>query len=137
MKHAAYNFLKITLLLIIYSFLLINIYYSQKVSPLYFSLIGGNKTSVVSFLQKIKNLPVFNQFLSMNSNIYGPLIKDEINRTETARKENITKLESLLEKNPKSRDVLYDLYLLYKEEGNNGKAVEYLNRAREIDPTLK
>lgn len=91
---------------------------------------------MVSFLQKIKKLPVFNQFLSMNSNIYGPSIMDEINNIETARKQNIGKLESLLEKNPKSRDVLYDLYLLYKEEGNNMRAQQYLEKAKAVDPSI-
>ena len=40
-------------------------------------------------------------------------------------------------KNPKSRDILYNLYLLEKAEGNITKAEEYLIKAKEIDPMIR
>jgi len=39
-----------------------------------------------------------------------------------------------LERNSKSRDVLYNLYLLYKEKGDEKTANNYFKRALELDP---
>ena len=58
-------------------------------------------------------------------------------KKDKKRKETMAEFESLLQKNPKSRDLLYNLYLLYNEDGNKIKAEEYLKKAKEIDPTVK
>ena len=82
-------------------------------------------------------LPAFPLFLQMNKNIYGGSLKQEVFAKDNKRKETIAKFESLLQKNPKSRDLLYNLYLLYQEDGNGTKAEEYLRRAKVIDPMIE
>lgn len=145
MKHLTLKRIKYSLLfggkflffLSIFSYLFVSILFSQLISPLYFQLVKEDKTAVISFLNKIKNFPVFPSFLEMNKNTYGPSLEQEVFAENIKRKETIAEFEALLDKNQKSRDILYNLYLLYKEDGNGAKAEEYLNRAKEVDPALK
>lgn len=123
--------------LLIFLILIINLIYSQLISPLYLRFVNNDKKATISFLQKIKTLPEYSRILEMNSNIYGNSVKDEITKQENKKKEMINNLEQQLTINPKARDVLYDLYQLNLAEGNQNKAADYLRRAREIDPSLK
>ncbi len=120
----------------IFTFLFLNLISSQFISPIYFQFINNNKTSAVSFLQKINSLPEYKRILEMNSNIYGPTIKEQIFAKNNVKKEMINNLEQKLMINPKSRDILYGLYQLYLEEGDKNRANDYLRRAKEVDPTI-
>ena len=123
--------------ILIFAFLFLNLIYSQFISPIYFKLVNNNKGSTITFLQKIKDLTEYQNILDINSNIYGPAIKQEILRQENQKKEVINNIEQQLLINPKSRDVLYSLYQLYLAEGDKNKAGEYLKRAKEVDPNIK
>lgn len=145
MKHTPFKhlsvyfrtYLKLILFFVIFSYLLINLFSSQFISPLYFQIIKDDKNAVIIFLHKIKNNPVFNSYLTMNKNIFGNRFEQEVFEEEQKRKESIAIFESALQKNPKSRDTLYNLYLLYKADNNGSKAEEYFNKAKEIDPIIK
>jgi hypothetical protein len=121
---------------IIGGFLLMNIIYSQAINPLYNRVIDNDRPATIEFLKKIRSLPVFKDELMAYQSTYGSVIADEVFKEERSRKAMIGKLESLLEKNPKSPDVLYELYELNKTEGNIGLAKQYLERAKEIDPSI-
>lgn len=129
--------LKLFIVLSLMFFLFLNILSSQTVSPLYFNFIDEKKAAAVSFLIKIKQLREFSALFSEYKNIYGPSLENEVFAEDRKRREDIQRLESLLEKNPKSRDILYSLYVLYKEDNNDKKAQEYLKRAKDIDPMIK
>lgn len=145
MKHLTLNRLKYSLLLsgkfifflLTFFYIFLNVLFSQLISPLYFLLVKEDKNAVINFLQKIKNRTYFTSFLAKSKNIYGAQIEQEVFAKDNKRKETIAKFESFLQKNPKSRDILYNLYLLYNEDGNKIKAKEYLRRAKEIDPMLE
>jgi len=130
------SFAKIFLFLAIFGYAFINIFFSQNISPLYFQVAKENRQAVVNFLSQIKNYPAFGSFLATNKNIYDDSLEQEVFAESIKRKQTIENYEELLEQNPKSRDILYNLYLLYHEENNELKAAEYLKRAREIDPAL-
>jgi tetratricopeptide (TPR) repeat protein len=117
-------------------FLLFNIIASQTISPLYFNLVNDGKKSTINFLQKIRNQEFFTKIYQMNKNIYGENIENEVFGNEKNRQLLITNYQQALEKNPESRDALYNLYILYKKEGNLTKAKEFLYKARLIDPNL-
>ena len=122
--------------ILIFTFLFLNFAFSQLISPVYLRFVNNDKNSTISFLQKIKSLPEYQKILEMNNNIYGPTVKEEIFRQENKKKEMINNLEQQLTINPKARGILYSLYQLYLAEGNQNKAVDYLRRAREIDPAI-
>ena len=136
MKHLTHKIAKLLLGIFLFLFLLFNLITSQLISPLYFKLLKEDKAAVVGFLRKIKKLPVFLSFLEINKKIYGNSFEQEVLAPDIKRNKLIEDYELLLLKNPKSRDLLYNLYLLYQEDGNEIRAEEYLRRAKEVDPSI-
>lgn len=140
-KHRARNFTFVLLsifamsLLLVYLF--VNILSSQLISPLYFQIAKEDRKSVIILLEKIKDFPSFPYFLEIHKKIYGNRIEQDVFAEEVKRKETIQNLELLLTRNPKSRDILYRLSLLYRDEGNQTIADGYLNKAKVIDPVIK
>jgi tetratricopeptide (TPR) repeat protein len=129
-----YNFIIIISLLL---FLISNVYLSQTISPLYEKLTNNDKKAIIDYLKKIKTLPHFKTELKKFTNIFGQSIVKEVFFDDEQRKIKIKKLEEALKKNPKGRDVLINLAILYKEDGNERLAQEYFNKAKEIDPMIK
>ena len=130
------NIFGLFLFSLIITILFLNLISSQYISTIYFQFINNDKNSTISFLQKIKNLPEYQNILEINNNIYGQTIKEEVFKQESRKKAMINNLEQQLTINPKARDVLYSLYQLYLSEGDKNKAEEYLRRAKEIDPVI-
>ena len=114
----------------------LNIAFSQQISPLYFRQVIDEKNAIVPYLQSVRSLPTFQKDLILYKNLYGKRIEEEVFYNDVLRENKIKDLELLLQKNPSSRDTLYNLYLLYSQAGNEPKALEYLNRAKLIDPAL-
>jgi len=129
-----YNFIIIISLLL---FLILNVYLSQTISPLYEKLTNNDKKAIIDYLKKIKTLPHFKTELKKFTNIFGQSIVKEVFFDDEQRKIKIKKLEEALKKNPKGRDFLINLAILYKEDGNERLAQEYFNKAKEIDPMIK
>lgn len=128
----------ILLLALLSLFVLINVYSSQVLHPLFFNLVNNQKKSdAVLFLKKIKGTQKFPQQLQYFKNIYGQDIEKEVFAEEIKRKQEIIKFETLLQKNAKARDVLIKLAILYFEDGDLNKAKEYYQRAKNIDPMVK
>lgn len=123
-------------IILFFAFLSLNLIYSQFISPIYFQFVNNDKNSIISFLQKIKNLPEYQNVLEINNNIYGPTVKEEIFRKENKKKEMINYLEQQLTINPKTRDLMYSLYKLYLVEGDKNTADDYLRQAKAIDPDV-
>lgn len=125
------------LILISILFLGFNIFQSQSISSLFSDVVNGQRQGVVDYLKKIMELPQFKGELENYKSNYGASLEDEVFSDEKKREEKIALYEQILQKNSKSRDILYGLYLLYKEEGDNSRAQDYLRQAKEIDPDIK
>ncbi|NMB84015.1 tetratricopeptide repeat protein [Candidatus Roizmanbacteria bacterium] len=117
-------------------FTIANIVSSVNISPLYFEVLREDKKITADFLKKTDDLPQFDNLFKMNSEIFGSSLKEKVFSDSLQRQSDIKRLKELLAKNPKSRDLLYGLSILYQAEGNQKTAEEYLSRAREIDPRL-
>ena len=137
MKHAETKYYFISIIYLAVLFFVLNFYFSQKISPIYFRLINGDRKAVVLFLQRIQNLPSFSFFLESSLNNFDHKIENEVYADQISKKKNIVLMTELLKRNPKSRDILYRLYLLNNDMGNTYAANEYLKMAREIDPNIK
>ncbi|MBI2641852.1 tetratricopeptide repeat protein [Candidatus Roizmanbacteria bacterium] len=122
---------------ILFVYLTLNIFFSQNISQLYVGVANDDVFAVTEFLQKIKPLPEFRSFFDIQKRIYGDSIESEVYKDEFQIRQKIQKFESALQKNQKSRDLLYGLSKLYNKLGETDKAKEYLEKAREIDPTIK
>lgn len=129
------NLLSKCTLIVLMLFLSVNIVASQMVHPLYEGVIEGKQTALVTFFKIAKDLAAFQPVKPEMQESYMTLA-DEIDKDDITRQEKIRKLEGLLQKYPKSRDLLYAISLLYRDSGNPIKADEYLMKAREIDPAV-
>ena len=130
------SFLKIFPFSFVFIFLIINIYFSQNISPLYQKILNNEKEAVISYLKKIKKQPFFKSELKKFTYIFNQSIAKEVFFEDEQRKIKIQKLKEALKKNPKSRDILTNLAILYQEDGNDKLAQEYFNKAKEVDPNL-
>jgi tetratricopeptide (TPR) repeat protein len=130
------SFLKIFPFSFVFIFLIINIYFSQNISPLYQKILNNEKEAVISYLKKIKKQPFFKSELKKFTQIFDQSIAKEVFFENEQRKIKIQKLKEALKKNPKSRDILTNLAILYQEDGNDKLAQEYFNKAKEVDPNL-
>jgi tetratricopeptide (TPR) repeat protein len=117
-------------------FVYLNTLYSQFFPPQYFAFIAEDREGTVAFLKDIQSVSNYQSILEMQKGIFGSDIEREVNHEAQDRQHSISSLESALGKNPKARDVLYELSLLYQKQGNVEKAVEYLHRAQDVDPML-
>ena len=122
--------------IVFFVFVMINLAASQNISSLYFRMINEEKQVVATYLTDIRKLPLFSSELIRYKNKYGQEVEKEVFKIEEARRKNIIKLEGALKDNPSSRDLLYNLSVLYHEAGDEAKAGEYLKRAKEIDPNV-
>ncbi len=125
-------------------YLALNIVASASISPVYFHLVnslqGGSVKkyeSVVEFLKSVRTTPVFTEELAFYRAQYGTRVQDAVYANDKKRRATIGILEQLLQKNPRSPQVLYRLSLLYTEDGNVKKAQDYLEKAKELDPGIK
>ena len=121
---------------VLFFFLVANIILSQQFPSLYYSVIYEEKPALVEFFKRGKMLNSFQTLFPEIKSVFSEH-EVEIYQEDRSRRELISQLETLLEKNPKSRDILYSLYLLYDREGNESKALEYLKLAQAIDPSVK
>lgn len=118
-------------------FAMTNLVWSQNISPVFFQMVDNEEKATPTFLAAIRRLPPFLSELMRLKSKYGTRIEEEVFRVERARKKNIIKLESALKETPSSRDLLFNLSILYREAGEGARAEEYLRKARETDPTVK
>ncbi len=126
-----------TLHICIWSFLLFNILFSQAVSPFYFQMANDSQDAAVYYLQSIRPLPQFSSELARLKNVYGTRLENSVFVKETEEKILIQNYEQMLQKNPYARDILLSLFSIYNKIGNKELALEYLGRAKNIDPLLK
>ena len=110
------------LFIVLFVFVIVNAAASQNISPLYFRMIDEEKQVVATYLTDIRKLPLFSQELIRYKNKYGASIEEEVFKIEKERMKNIIKLEAALKDNPSSRDLLYNLSVLYREAGDETKA---------------
>ncbi|MCS6956590.1 MAG: hypothetical protein NZM02_01960 [Patescibacteria group bacterium] len=130
------NFLSYFFYFLLGLFLIFNVFFSQNTNSLFVNVVSFEKKSIVEFLKKIKNEKYFEKQLLYFENIFQESLKNDVFKEENELNDKIKKLEQILEKNPKSKDVLYSLSILYKQKNNEKKANEYFQKAKEIDPLI-
>jgi len=136
MKNNKYLLLIIVSIFLLF-FLVLNIIFSQTISPLFSQVVNGDKKAVIEYLKKIKSQFEFKNELEYYKKTYGVEIEQQVFEEDRKREEKIKEYKLVLQKNSKSRDVLYSLYLLYQSKGDNRQAQGYLKMAKEVDPEIK
>ncbi len=121
----------------LYFFVYMNTFASQSVPQLYYSFVNEDQNASLDMLRHIRFLSQYDSILAMQENIYGKQFSAEVDKAPSLRSKNIQVLEGALKKNPKAREVLYELSVLYHENRDPIRSSEYLQRAKELDPMLK
>ena len=80
---------------------------------------------------------MFEQVYTEQNDLYGGVLRDSVFNEELSRQDQVTKLERAIRMYPNSRDALYALSLIYREDGDTVKADSYLERAKQIDPLVE
>lgn len=119
------------------TYVLLNAYISQAVSPLFSGVVYANdKKATIDFLKKIMRQPEFNTQFSLYTAQYGKGIDSAVFSEKVDSQKKIIYYTELLKKNPHSRDVLIKLALLYRSMGDVNKSNAYYQNALQIDPEL-
>jgi tetratricopeptide (TPR) repeat protein len=131
----SFHILSAILFGILFLFLATNILFAVSL-PDIDRVTRGKSEDVVHFMKQARMLRAF-QVLFPEIRETFMAHEQEVYKDDHDRRIMITKLESALAINPKSRDVLYSLYLLYDKAGNEEKASIYYLQAKAIDPSIK
>lgn len=119
-------------------YVLINVYAGQSFDPLFFKLTAGqNQTDALMFLTKIKNTKDFSTQLAVLTRVYGPALAAGLEAKKEVRRGQIARLENLLQKNSRARDVLVKLAILYYQDNQPSRAKNYYQQAKTIDPEIQ
>ena len=117
--------------------LALNIFASQVYNPLLFKIIKLNdKNAVKQFLRSIEKTDAYADHFDYFNNLYNDAFLKETQQNKFSISQEIQKYEGLLQTNPKSRDVLIKLALLYLEQNEPRKARTYYAQAKKIDPWI-
>jgi tetratricopeptide (TPR) repeat protein len=117
-------------------FVIVNAAVSQFFPPLYFQSLKNERETAVSYLKSIQSRPEFGSELYRFTTLYGNTVKEGVFYDDSMREYYIRELERLYSKNPSSRDINYQLSILYKQQGDEEKSQLFLDRAHTIDPAL-
>lgn len=121
---------------LLFFFLIVNILFSQFIPSPYFALLHSDKNTMIEFLKQSRSASYFPILYPEIQTIFASK-EEEIYGAERRREALIERLEILKEENPKSRDILYSLHLLYEKAGDEAKSEQYLHQAAAIDPGVK
>ena len=114
-----------------------NIIYSNKYNEHMYGVMEGKSPSIIYYLKHIWGTPLFNlEFEKYKAEGREDILSQwaDIQVINTKRIQNLQKAALLY---PYSPELYYNLYLLYSENGNTAKAIENLQKAQQIDPSLK
>ncbi len=109
---------------------------SQRIHPLYFDFISGDEHVVHEVLHKSADIDGYAHMFNLWDGSFERQ-RAQIDDVRDERKALIAKYESLREQFPQSRDLLYNLYVLYMQEEEYEKAQQYLRDARRHDPMIQ
>lgn len=120
---------------VLFLFLATNILFAVSL-PDIDSMISDSNKELVDFMKRARKISSFQRVLYEMKTVFAAH-EQEVYKDDRERQQKISRLEEILIINPKSRDVLYSLYLLYDKAGDEQKADEYLQRAKEVDPRVE
>ncbi|MFH0773110.1 MAG: hypothetical protein V1922_02250 [bacterium] len=114
-----------------------NIMYSQKYNKNMYGVMQGENSSIINYLKHIWGTPLYDlEVKTYKAEGRGDVLSQWAQiQQENARR--IKSLEDAVRLHPYSPELYYNLYLLYSENGEKGKATESLRKAKQIDPSIQ
>ena len=127
---------RIGLLLFFFVFVSVNIASSLQYPELLTDLLDSKVFATTIFLKKIRYHRSFDGQFSIALDKFGISLSEAVFQDERLRQDQISRLETVLSKNPQSRDVLIKLALLHLKNDNLIASRDYYQRAKQIDPWI-
>lgn len=118
-------------------YVILNIYSSLSVHPLFFRMASDEGSAAVQYLSTIRSLPSFKDLYRWYNSKSNQDLYESVYRDSIVRSERIAQLEQVLTKNPSAPTVLAALADLYSLQGDDMKAQLYYYRAKQVDPGLQ
>ncbi len=118
-------------------YVLLNVYSSQTVHPLYFKQAQHENRYAVRYLSAIRSLPQFDMQYRWYNSLSQQDIHDGVYEDMMKRGNEIAALEKYLAVNPDARDVLLALSRLYRLQGDFQKEDKYYIKAKTVDPGIQ
>lgn len=114
----------------------VNILASQRYNEHMYGYMDGKKEDVLTYLKHIWGTPLFKLEMKAFEDERNLTVLREWEEIQKQNRERIEVMEKMTESHPYSPELYYNLHLLYSENGNTQKADEYLDKARQIDPSI-
>jgi len=115
----------------------LNIYCSQQYNNLMYGVMEGDNGATLSYLKHIWGTPLFNwEMLTLKTEGKDTLLS-QWKQVEGENAQKIQTLEQFSLTHINSPEVYYNLFLLYRENGDNTRSQENLSKAQQLDPSLK
>jgi tetratricopeptide (TPR) repeat protein len=119
------------------AFVAANILYSQKYNATMYGVMEGERGAIISYLKHIQNTHLLGLELETYKNEGREDALAEWDTVQSENQKRIQRFEEALVLHSSSPELYYNLHLLYLENGNAQKAQENLQKAQQIDPSLK
>jgi tetratricopeptide (TPR) repeat protein len=115
----------------------VNIFASQKYHPTLYGVMDGDTISAISYLKHIWGTRLFSMEIDTYKKDQNTEVLAGWEKIQTENKQRIINLENASRLHPYAPEIYYNLFLLYSENGEKEKALQNLQKAQAIDPSLK
>jgi len=102
-----------------------------------YGVMEGKSESVIYYLKHIWGTPLFNLEIDRYKTEGREDVLSNWSDIQNINTKKILNLEKATRLYSYSPELYYNLHLLYSEKGNKAKAEENLQKAQQIDPSLK
>jgi len=113
-----------------------NIVASQSFNTHMYGYMDGKEEHQLVYLKHIWGTPLYNQEIDALKKENKLTILGQWENIQQQNNKRIFMMELAARSHPYSPELYYNLFLLYSENGNTPKAQEYLQKARQIDPSI-
>jgi len=113
-----------------------NIVASQSFNTHMYGYMDGKDEDQLVYLKHIWGTSLYNQEIDALKKENKSTILGQWENVQQQNNKRISMMELTARSHPYSPELYYNLFLLYSENGNSPKAHEYLQKAKQIDPSI-
>lgn len=113
-----------------------NIFVSQRFNSHMYGYMDEKNEDQLAYLKHIWGTPLFDLEIDSLKKENKTTILNQWEKIQQQNNKRISMMEDVVQSHPYSPELYYNLFLLYSENGNTPKAQEYLQKAKQIDPSI-
>ncbi|MFZ2206761.1 MAG: hypothetical protein WA061_04145 [Microgenomates group bacterium] len=117
-------------------FIAANVFASQRYNSHMYGYMDGKSEDQLTYIKHIWGSPLFDLEIKALKEEGETALLERWEKIQQQNNKRISMMEAVVQSHPYSPELYYNLFLLYSENGNTTKAHEYLQKAKEIDPSI-